>query len=440
MTSAGRAVPVRYNGAVARMTFGPVTAARVRRWLTDGGLRRPAPARAGHPEPGDARAAGSPRGRSSRRCTPRSSAPADCRWPTRWCGRAWRRSRRASPCPRTPAARSSSTWAGTPSSSPTGCGWTGSAGTDPDPRWTGTPDAPDHRVPRPARRVAQGPAGAARGGARGPARARPGARFLVAGRGETGPDEVRELLGDDARAVEFLGGITDDEKAALLRSVDVYCAPQTGGESFGIVLVEAMSAGAAVVASDLGAFRRVLDEGTAGTLFRTGDPADLAGDARCACSTTTSCAERGARPRLRRRRAVRLVARHPRGAHRVRDGPGGQRPARRGGPDLPARRPRPARAQPTGGSADEAAPSGRCSSARSWPCCCWARLGRGVPDRPAAPQGRRVARDPRDPAGAAGHGRGRARVLGRPRPGELGARGRGGVRGAGRAATTTPAG
>jgi phosphatidylinositol alpha-mannosyltransferase len=104
----------------------------------------------------------------------------------------------------------------------------------------------------------------------------PGARFLVAGRGDTGPSQVRELLGDDARAVEFLGPISDDEKASLLSSVDVYCAPQTGGESFGIVLVEAMSAGAAVVASDLGAFRRVLEDGAAGTLFRTGDPADLA--------------------------------------------------------------------------------------------------------------------------------------------------------------------
>ena len=100
----------------------------------------------------------------------------------------------------------------------------------------------------------------------------PGARFLVAGRGETGPDEVRELLGEKAAgAVEFLGGISDEEKARLLSSVDIYCAPQTGGESFGIVLVEAMSAGAAVVASDLGAFSRVLDDGAAGVLFRAGD-------------------------------------------------------------------------------------------------------------------------------------------------------------------------
>jgi phosphatidylinositol alpha-mannosyltransferase len=104
----------------------------------------------------------------------------------------------------------------------------------------------------------------------------PGVRILVAGRGETGPDDVRELLGDDADAVEFLGGISDEEKARLLASADVYCAPQTGGESFGIVLVEAMSAGTAVVASDLGAFRRVLADGDAGVLFRTGDSADLA--------------------------------------------------------------------------------------------------------------------------------------------------------------------
>jgi phosphatidylinositol alpha-mannosyltransferase len=145
----------------------------------------------------------------------------------------------------------------------------------PDPRWTGTPDAPTIAFlgrldePRKGLPVLLDAVPAV-------LRTHPGARFLVAGRGETGPQEVRELLGDDARAVEFLGGITDEEKASLLRSVDVYCAPQTGGESFGIVLVEAMSAGAAVVASDLGAFRRVLDEGTAGTLFRTGDPDDLA--------------------------------------------------------------------------------------------------------------------------------------------------------------------
>src|SRR5699024_4567786 len=65
-------------------------------------------------------------------------------------------------------------------------------------------------------------------------------------------------------------------KAAMLRTVDVYVAPNTGGESFGMILTEAMAAGTAVLASDLDAFRRVLDGGRAGVLFGTGDPQSLA--------------------------------------------------------------------------------------------------------------------------------------------------------------------
>ena len=61
----------------------------------------------------------------------------------------------------------------------------------------------------------------------------------------------------------------------MLRSVDVYVAPNTGGESFGMILTEAMAAGAAIAASDLDAFRRVLDGGRAGALFPTGDAAAL---------------------------------------------------------------------------------------------------------------------------------------------------------------------
>ena len=61
-----------------------------------------------------------------------------------------------------------------------------------------------------------------------------------------------------------------------MRSADVYCAPNTGGESFGIVLVEAMAAGTAVVASDLDAFRRVLVDGKAGRLVPVDDAAGLA--------------------------------------------------------------------------------------------------------------------------------------------------------------------
>jgi phosphatidyl-myo-inositol alpha-mannosyltransferase len=103
----------------------------------------------------------------------------------------------------------------------------------------------------------------------------PTAQLLVAGRGD--PDELAALVGEDLRRhVTLLGELTEADKTAFLRSVDVYCAPNLLGESFGVVLVEAMAAGAPVVASDLDAFTRVLEEGAAGLLVRRGDPADLA--------------------------------------------------------------------------------------------------------------------------------------------------------------------
>ena len=99
---------------------------------------------------------------------------------------------------------------------------------------------------------------------------RPGVRLLVAGNGDV--DEVTEDLPDAVRgAVTFLGQVSEADKARLLRTVDVYVAPNLGGESFGIILVEAMAAGAPVLASDLDAFRRVLDDGRLGVLFPTGD-------------------------------------------------------------------------------------------------------------------------------------------------------------------------
>jgi phosphatidylinositol alpha-mannosyltransferase len=102
----------------------------------------------------------------------------------------------------------------------------------------------------------------------------PGARFLIAGRGDVA--WAREELGPHASALEVLGPVTDEEKASLLRSVDIYVAPHTGGESFGIVLVEAMSAGACVVSSNLNAFRQVLAGGAAGLVFPVGDSRALA--------------------------------------------------------------------------------------------------------------------------------------------------------------------
>ena len=104
--------------------------------------------------------------------------------------------------------------------------------------------------------------------------AMPEARLLVAGPGET--DALDELPSDLASRVTLLGRISEADKASLFASVDVYIAPHIGGESFGIVLLEAMSAGAPVIASDLAAFSDVLDGGRCGVLFRTGDPQALA--------------------------------------------------------------------------------------------------------------------------------------------------------------------
>ncbi|WP_329389870.1 glycosyltransferase family 4 protein [Streptomyces sp. NBC_01716] len=103
----------------------------------------------------------------------------------------------------------------------------------------------------------------------------PGTRLLVAGRGDE--KEAVESLPQEMRgSVEFLGMVSDEDKARLLRSVDLYVAPNTGGESFGIILVEALSAGAAVLASDLDAFAQVLDQGAAGELFANEDADALA--------------------------------------------------------------------------------------------------------------------------------------------------------------------
>ncbi|WP_028927723.1 glycosyltransferase family 4 protein [Pseudonocardia acaciae] len=102
-----------------------------------------------------------------------------------------------------------------------------------------------------------------------------GVRLLVVGRGDEAG--LRGRAGPELAArIHVLGDADDDTAASALRSMDVYCAPNTGGESFGMVVTEAMAAGAAVVASDLDAFRRVLDDGRAGELVPTGDPVALA--------------------------------------------------------------------------------------------------------------------------------------------------------------------
>lgn len=107
---------------------------------------------------------------------------------------------------------------------------------------------------------------------------RPGLRLLVAGPGDAGEVRARVPAGLRDRVV-LLGLVSEADKIRALHSVDVFVAPNTGGESFGIVLAEAMSAGAPILASDIDAFRRVLKHGRAGALFPVGDADALAATA-----------------------------------------------------------------------------------------------------------------------------------------------------------------
>jgi phosphatidylinositol alpha-mannosyltransferase len=95
-------------------------------------------------------------------------------------------------------------------------------------------------------------------------------QLLIVGRGDE--DQLRGQAGGLVENIRFLGLVDDAAKASAMRSADVYCAPNTGGESFGIVLVEAMAARTPVVASDLDAFRRVLRDGEVGSLVPVGPP------------------------------------------------------------------------------------------------------------------------------------------------------------------------
>jgi phosphatidylinositol alpha-mannosyltransferase len=271
--SVGRAVPVRYNGSVARLSFGPVTAARVGRWLERGQFDvvhihepvSPSISLLGlwacegpvvatfHTSNLRSRAmqAAYPLLRPSlEKIIARIAVSEDAR-------------------------RTVTTHIGGDAVViPNGVYVDRFAQAPASPAWSGAPDAPSlaflGRIDEPRKGLpvlaAAMPAVLDRF---------PGARLLVAGPGDVEAAKER-MQPRVARATEFLGLVSDAEKASLLSSVDAYVAPHTGGESFGIVLVEAMSAGAPVVASDLAAFVRVLDGGRAGSVFHNEDPADLA--------------------------------------------------------------------------------------------------------------------------------------------------------------------
>lgn len=103
----------------------------------------------------------------------------------------------------------------------------------------------------------------------------PDLRILVAGPGDA--EEFFTSITEEHRSrITFLGMLTEAEKRQFFKSVDLYVAPNTGGESFGIILAEAMATGVAILASDLDAFRFVLEDGKWGELFHNEDSSHLA--------------------------------------------------------------------------------------------------------------------------------------------------------------------
>ncbi|AJZ83456.1 glycosyltransferase family 4 protein [Streptomyces antimycoticus] len=269
VVSAGRAVPVPYNGSVARLNFGFLSAARVRRWLHDGGfdvihIHEPTSPSLGLLA---CWAAQGPIVATFHTSNPRSRAmiaaypilqPALEKISARIAVSEYAR--------RTLVEH----LGGDAVVIPNGVDVDFFADAEPKEEWRGETigfigriDEPRKGLPVLMRALPK------------IFEARPGARLLIAGRGDE-KEAVAALPAPLRERVEFLGMVSDEDKARLLRSVDVYVAPNTGGESFGIILVEAMSAGAAVLASDLDAFAQVLDGGAAGELFANEDADALA--------------------------------------------------------------------------------------------------------------------------------------------------------------------
>lgn len=269
VVSAGRAVPVPYNGSVARLNFGFLSAARVRRWLHDGTfdvihIHEPA-------APSLALltcwAAQGPIVATFHTSNPRSRAMIAAY------------SILQAALEKISARIAVSEYArrtlvehlgGDAVVIPNGVEVDFFAHAEPRPEWQGGTIGFIGRIDEPRKGLPVLMKALPRILAE-----RPDARLLVAGRGDA--EEALAPLPAELRSrVEFLGMISDEDKARLLRSVDLYVAPNTGGESFGIILVEAMSAGAPVLAADLDAFAQVLDQGSAGELFANEDAGALA--------------------------------------------------------------------------------------------------------------------------------------------------------------------
>jgi phosphatidyl-myo-inositol alpha-mannosyltransferase len=101
-------------------------------------------------------------------------------------------------------------------------------------------------------------------------------RLLIVGSGPQEREARRYVATRGLNGVEFLGRVSDAEKAQLYKTADVYVSPATGGESFGIVLLEAMAAGTAIVCSDIHGYKGVVRRGREGLLVPPRQPRELA--------------------------------------------------------------------------------------------------------------------------------------------------------------------
>lgn len=106
------------------------------------------------------------------------------------------------------------------------------------------------------------------------------ARLLLVGTGPGEREARRYVLTRQLENVEFLGRVPEGQKAQLFKTADIYVSPATGRESFGIVLLEAMSAGAPIICSDIHGYRGVVRRDRDGLLVEPGDADALAASMR----------------------------------------------------------------------------------------------------------------------------------------------------------------
>ncbi|MFQ5813244.1 MAG: glycosyltransferase family 4 protein [Anaerolineae bacterium] len=106
----------------------------------------------------------------------------------------------------------------------------------------------------------------------------PQARLMVVGAYDKEDKEpfVLHARQHHLRDVRFIGFVSEDDLPCYYRTCHVFCAPSTGFESFGIILLEAMAAGKPIVASDIDGYRGVLEDGEEGLLVQPEDERRLA--------------------------------------------------------------------------------------------------------------------------------------------------------------------